>query len=189
MVCSPLVSKFSVINYKGFSAIHPLLLFAKYNWSERIRKSFKHPELLQSVCRDQSQLVLKDCHRRTWKSMKNFCLPLLSGTSIFPIINFSIIYTAIYRKTVVEKINTKFQNISEYSLRGIFRNVCYNFYILIVPFLQRKEKMYKHLPVFTCVELTAATSYHFRFQIHICNKTKFNTYWSWLVLPNFLCNV
>jgi hypothetical protein len=52
----------------------------------------------------------------------------------------STTHTAGYRKTVVEKVHAKFQNISEYSLRGLFNNECYNFYTLIVSSLQRKSK-------------------------------------------------
>jgi len=72
--------------------------------------------------------------------MKKFSTFPLSGTGIFPIIAVSIIRRARYRKAVVEKLHTKFQNISEYSLRGLFNNVCYNFYTLIVSFLQCKGK-------------------------------------------------
>ena len=82
-----------------------------------------------------------------WKSMKKFLPSLLSGTSIFIIIAVSIICIGRYTKTVVGKLHTKMQNISEYSLRGLFNNVCYNFYTLIVSFLQRKEKMQKQLPL------------------------------------------
>ena len=45
--------------------------------------------------------------------------PLLSGTSIFPMIALSIIRTGRYRKTVVEKLHTKFENVSKYSLQGL----------------------------------------------------------------------
>ena len=36
--------------------------------------------------------------------------------------------TAMYGKTVFGKLHTKFQNISKFSLRGHFKNECYNFY-------------------------------------------------------------
>jgi len=56
--------------------------------------------------------------------------------------------TARYRKTVVEKLHTKFQNFSEYSLRGFFKNVCYNFYTLIVSSFWHKSK--KCTSIYVC---------------------------------------
>jgi len=82
--------------------------------------------------------------------MKKFVPPFLSGMCIFPTIAVSIIRTARYRKAVVENLHTKFQNISEYSLRGLFNNVCYNFYTLALSFLQCKEK---NAQATTCVHM------------------------------------
>jgi len=63
--------------------------------------------------------------------------------------------TAMYGKTVFGKLHTKFQNISQFSLRGHFKNEFCLFYTLAVSSLQRKSKnIHKQLPVFIFAKCT-----------------------------------
>ena len=90
-----------------------------------------------------------------WETMKSVVPLLLLGTTIFPLTAVPTTPTARYRKNVVGKLHTKFQNISEYSIRGPFNDERHNICTLTVHPCNTNKQIHKQLSVFTYAERTA----------------------------------
>jgi len=90
------------------------------NWYARIKVS---PE------RQSQTYVGINVKFSTYTSIRHLYLPIDSCFNNF---------RNKYKKTVTGKLHTKFQNIAEYSLRGLLNNEYYNFCTLIVSSLQCK---------------------------------------------------